>query len=363
MKNIYFILTFCFLFMNSCSEMSSDPDNLFSVSGYVFYNDLPAVDITASIDDKANYTVQTNESGHFEINDVTEGNHQLKLYKLFDDTSHYAYSFSERSYDLSVNNDVNLDYLKLPKAVRLYEPVIINANTIQIIWSPSDVDDFREYKIFRHNTSGLDETTGELVHISTSINDTTYIDNNLHTLSTFYYRVYVMNDYGRLGGSNIVSATTLNANLFPDGGFEEINSLNTYWIIVWNPEHAELDDSIKYAGNYSLHLTPAGGNDVRMRHPFINFLAGQNEYYEISFYYMINGDIDELADLAIMFNYGVNSTPFNGAYVLNFNINPNEWYQFTYTLLLPENEPIEFELITDYLQDVWIDNLTLTRKL
>jgi len=207
MKKIFVFLIFCLFLLNGCIKESSSPDDMFSVSGYVYHKGQPATDVTASIDEKFNYTVQTNNSGYFKINDVTQGDHQLKLYKSFNDTMQNQDAFSERTYDLSVNNDVNFDYLRLPRTVKLYDPIIINADTIQIIWSPSDVNDFREYKIFRHNTSGLDENTGTLTHVSTSIDDTIFLDKTVNEPRDYFYRVYVMNDYGRLGGSNIVSYT------------------------------------------------------------------------------------------------------------------------------------------------------------
>ena len=207
MKNKLLYLIFSFLIFNSCTKESSEPEGMFSVSGFVYLNSQPVIGAIASIDEKTNYTTQTDENGYFKINDVTKGDHQLKLYKSFNDTSQNQDAFSERNYDLAVNNDLTLNNLKIPKAVKLYEPVIINADTLQINWSSSDAEDFREYKIFRHNNSGLDENTGTLTHVSTSIDDTVFFDKNVDEPGDYFYRVYVMNEYGRLGGSNIVSYT------------------------------------------------------------------------------------------------------------------------------------------------------------
>ena len=199
------ISAFFILISPACDEDTNDPNaGLYKVSGYVYYQNSPISNVTASLDNKSNYTVQTNDEGYFSIADVDNGNHQLKIYKSFPENGE---GFSERTYDLSVNADVVLNSLRLPKAVQLHEPTIIGLDSIQIAWSPSDIEDFREYKIYRHPTSGLDETTGTLIHISTSINDTTFLDTDITEPGDFYYRVYVMNDYGRLGGSNIVSYT------------------------------------------------------------------------------------------------------------------------------------------------------------
>jgi len=87
----------------------------------------------------------------------------------------------------------------------------------------SDADDFREYKLYRHSTSGFDESTGELLHISTFRNDTSFTDSIPHS-STYYYRLYQMNEYGRLGGSNIVKISSgVYSNNEPLLIMEEIN--------------------------------------------------------------------------------------------------------------------------------------------
>ena len=86
-------------------------------------------------------------------------------------------TFIERATDISVFADVFLDALRLPKAVFCYDPTNVSANSATISWSATDAADFREYKLFRHTTSGQDETTGELVHVATEIQDTVFTDN------------------------------------------------------------------------------------------------------------------------------------------------------------------------------------------
>ena len=130
----------------------------------------------------------------------------------------------KKTVDLSVNEDIELNDLRLPKAVILYEATGVTEIDSEIAWSPTDDSEFREYKLYRHNTTGLDETTGLLIHVATSVNDTTFTDTDLTPLSDYYYRVFVLDDFGRIGGSNIIGITTEEAILLKNGGFESIEN-------------------------------------------------------------------------------------------------------------------------------------------
>jgi len=76
------------------------------------------------------------------------------------------------------------------------------------------LNNFYEYKIYRHYHTGLDENTGTLIHVSTSADDTIFndigtdLEYGLTPATTYYYRVYINNNFGRLGGSNIIGVTT-----------------------------------------------------------------------------------------------------------------------------------------------------------
>lgn len=48
------------------------------------------------------------------------------------------------------------------------------------------------------------------------------------TNSEVYFRVFVLNEYGQLGGSNIISVASINKNLLAGGEFENSNDLS-YW--------------------------------------------------------------------------------------------------------------------------------------
>lgn len=176
------------------------------VAGTVRVGADPVANAGVSIDNVANWTTETDADGHFLLQDVTEGEHELGIRYVSE-----VGSFSEESQHLLVFSDLDLDGLRLPIPVVLDDPSDVTEHEMTLTWSQTDAVDFREYKLYRHDSSGLDETTGELIHVSTSRADVTFTDTDLGGDATYFYRVYVMNDLGRLGGSNIVSATTVEA--------------------------------------------------------------------------------------------------------------------------------------------------------
>ncbi len=123
---------------------------------------------------------------------------------------------------------------------------------MEIYWNKTDANDFREYKLYMHSTSGLDETTGTLIHVSTSFNDTSVVINNLSPKTGYFFRVYVMNDLGRIGGSNIVSDTTLTYAFLPNGNFEDKTDLS--WLDSSSCKMVEYVNEFAKSGEYCLHI-------------------------------------------------------------------------------------------------------------
>ncbi len=248
MKMVKFLLVLMFL-LYGCSEKSTEPIDSFTVSGKVSNSQGPIANAEVSIDSSVNWETTTDNKGEFKISGVTRGDHLVR----------YGYTNTDGSFvkieeDLTVVENIVLNNLKLPIPPHLQDPAEVGVNSILLNWNSTDALDFREYKLYRKNTPGLDETTGELIFVSTSKNDTTYNDTGLISGQTYYYRVYIMNEFGSLGGSNIVNAQTTIGNIIPDGDFEDLNSLNNWQITRGNGTNYStiLDDSVKYNGSYSL---------------------------------------------------------------------------------------------------------------
>jgi len=187
---VFLILSVIF----SCKKNNTDPTKSYSVSGKIISDSKPIENATVSLNDKINFTTQSNSEGDFIINDVPEGEYTLNIEKTQPDGS-----YIKKSSDISVLNNINFESLLLPKGVKLSNPFDVTSTTMHLSWSPTDANDFREYKLYSHTTSGLDENTGTLVHVATAINDTQFTVTNLNPLTDYFFRVYIMNEFGKLG--------------------------------------------------------------------------------------------------------------------------------------------------------------------
>lgn len=188
------------------TDGGTQTDEIHTVTGTLLHRGEVLAGATVSLDEALNWTAVSDESGAFEFTGVPEGQHWLYVDFAFEDGSFLSYVNQ-----LVVFEDTVLDALTLPTAVTLEEPSDVGDRSMRLTWESADSSEFREYKLYRHTTSGLDETTGTLAHVSTMIDDTTFLDTDLNGTTEYFYRVYVMNQYGRVGGSNLVSATTLDS--------------------------------------------------------------------------------------------------------------------------------------------------------
>jgi len=374
---IILILVSVFL---SCSESSSSEINsAYTVSGKITYLGEPVANATVSVDDKYNFTVQTDSSGYYIICGVAEGDHKLKIAKTFSEKFKGFDGFSEKTYDINVNQDLYLQSLTLPKCVEMFSPIQVTHNTMKLVWNSSDATDFREYKIYRHTTSGLDETTGVLAHVSTTIKDTVFVDSLLIPATKYYYRVYVMNDYGRLGGSNIVNAVTTQYNLLKNGNFETVNTA-TNMADLWYPNHTviengdtiwcpKLDSVNKVEGKYSCHFKSFPKNFI-LHYGNINGEFGLNgtiDYNPVDFIYDTEYELTCWVKTKNT-SLGFALKPFLGGF--NFDQTNSDWTKISKTFILSQgSEYIQLIVIPDRSDanqesnEFWIDDVRICKKL
>jgi len=198
MKNL---LLLCFLVMFICGCEKEKDTGALTVSGYLTNGTGPVVKAKVNLDDLVQYSTTSNSEGFFEISNVPEGEYQLNF-----SVGSESESFSKNSEKIRLSSDLLLERLLLPDPVTIGEPEIerdFESNEVTLSWSTYTGDDFREYKLYKHSTSGLDETTGELLHVATLAQDTTYTLTLPHSSETFF-RVFVKDNLGLLGGSNIL---------------------------------------------------------------------------------------------------------------------------------------------------------------
>jgi hypothetical protein len=95
----------------------------------------------------------------------------------------------------------------------------------------------------------LDETSGKLEHVTTDPNDTTVVI-QLNDLTEKYFRVFVLNQYGLLGGSNIEKIISVSRNLIKGGSFDFPTDVSQW---IYNGR-ISIDNVDFYEGSGSLLL-------------------------------------------------------------------------------------------------------------
>lgn len=283
MKKILFFLSFMISlsFFTSCNP--EEEAGLYTVEGFIKDKNGVIKDVKISVDNAVNWTTTTSSDGYFKIENISQGVHNLQVTRVNADTS-----FTDLSYKLDIVSDINLQSLLLPSPLKLLNPKIVDNSSISISWNKTDGDDFYEYKLYRHNSPGLDETTGELIYVSTSMSDTTFIDSTFTSDQKCYYRVFLMNKVGKIGGSNIVALKTP-ALAFMDGDFESGN-YNKYWIKHGTKEYiCNIDSVIKYQGKYSFYANGYFTSSLEAALKSKPFNLERNTTYTISFMAKHNG--------------------------------------------------------------------------
>jgi len=352
----FIILIILGIIILGCSNETTDPNNgLYSISGKVSNSYGPVASAIVTVDKKLNWETTTSASGEFTISKISSGDHTLYIEKKGQDED-----FVERNYPISVNTDLILNNLILPIPVTLFPPTNISQTEMTILWNQTDVLDFREYKLYRNDSPGLDETTGELIYVSTSKNDTSFIVENLVPYGTYYYRVYLMNEFGRLGGSNIESATTLAGNLIPDGSFDDPTSFDANWFISDGDGIISYTDSIKVSGNYSLLGLIPHDIEIRTNEP-IQLVGGLN--YVFSGWAKANGhyNLSYETVAASLFIEGSWSTYEHLIFFSESTSGDSVDYDWTFkskTFTPAENMSLILEIEGGY-DRVWFDELKL----
>jgi hypothetical protein len=188
-----------FWFLATALLLGCEPG--YQVSGQVLSDRGPVQGARVALSSNPDRNTLSDEAGRFVLQGVPAGEYTLNTTYVEEDQT------VSQQVEIVVAGNTSVEPLKLPLPVELTTtqgPRVPGKSTAVLSWSRAFKEGFREYKVYRHTTSGLDETTGTLVHVATDV-DATRFESEEEPLKTYYYRVFVMNDYGKLGGSNIAS--------------------------------------------------------------------------------------------------------------------------------------------------------------
>lgn len=197
-----------FMLWVSCSD-SQSVDMLYTISGTISYQNAPQSGVALALvtSSSSSYelidTTYSSGNGAFTFSDIPEGQYLIEATMESVEGVRIA-----DSYDVVVTGDTELEHLKLPDPLTLFEPLEVTNNTIKLHWSQHQGGNFYEYKIYWGIGTALDDATGNLIHIATSVTDTTFLVDGLSSNTLYSYRVYVNNRFGIVSGSNILQVLT-----------------------------------------------------------------------------------------------------------------------------------------------------------
>ncbi len=106
--------------------------------------------------------------------------------------------------------DIAVDKVSIeepPPSVVLNPISDVSIATLRLTWVPSGLPNFKEYRLYRSETTTIDESS-VLVAVLTNKTTASYTDTGLTARKTYYYRLYVYNTHDTGIGSNQASAIT-----------------------------------------------------------------------------------------------------------------------------------------------------------
>jgi hypothetical protein len=137
----------------------------------------------------------------------------------------------------------------LPHPVTLFEPSNPGCTSLDLSWTQNLDPGFASYNIYRSTAPGAD-LNSELVTTITDQATTEYTDTGLQPETTYFYRVYVVDNYDIYAGSKEENGTTLSCG-FPF--FHDFESGIGDWVLdaPW-----ALTDEDAYGGTWCLTDSP-----------------------------------------------------------------------------------------------------------
>jgi fibronectin type 3 domain-containing protein len=128
----------------------------------------------------------------------------------FENTPVYG-NFTDRATNSAqqVQSRINMSVRRAPDPVSIYGITGISDfyDRLELNWNRSNASDFAQYKVYRSLTPGVD-STDILVSTLSSISTNSLIDTGLAANTTYYYKLYVIDNTGLWAGSNEVHANT-----------------------------------------------------------------------------------------------------------------------------------------------------------
>lgn len=150
---------------------------------------------------------------------LSPGQHQLEL-RL----STAEGLFSRVSQGLEIGTEPQEVKVRLPRPVRMLEPLEVTTSLVHLTWERSRDPGFREYRVYAHRfLPAFDETSGHLIYVGTDASRTDFrLSERVGAVDPvsanidLYFRVFVLKEDGSLAGSNMLHVRTPRWNNEPN---------------------------------------------------------------------------------------------------------------------------------------------------
>jgi hypothetical protein len=123
-----------------------------------------------------------------------------------------------------------------PTAAVLSNPTEITKTSMKLSWSRNYDDDFASYKLYRASNEAVTQNS-TLVTTITSSSTNSYTNEGLSPATTYYYRVYTMDESQQTTPSNVVYATT-SAELKTWRSFHDLGDMVLRDVAILNTNYA-----------------------------------------------------------------------------------------------------------------------------
>lgn len=254
------------------------------------------------LSDSPSASTETDAEGRFKL-DAPAGRHELTARHQEADGA-----LTERRFMAETDAVAEL---RLPRPTRLAEPVVVGLGMAELTWNPYAGADFREYKLYRATSAALDESTGTLVHVGMASGTARFVDEGARPGEVYFYRLFVMNDFGRLAGSNIARLPVPDVNLVQRGDFEGDvpGAAPSAFIVSGDQQQWRVSDARAHSGTRALRgtggytMNTAFNPGITQRIP--GRLLAPGARYRLSFVYQRESFIrpDPTSDDATRGNY------------------------------------------------------------
>ena len=369
----FILLIFLTFLYSSCKNLSSDSSQLGTdkISGNVTIEGIIVTDANIKVDEVANWQTKTDANGNFKISTLTDGEHVLYIEKNLSSGEVITY---QTNMNLT-QSETDLGTIDFPKPVNIINKTP-TVSEIPISWAKSKFSSFKEYKVYRQEGQGVDNTNGELVYNSYANGDTSFTDTKFINGIQYSYRVYIVSNDGTLGGSKIITIKAVDdVNLISNGRFEissdgiKPDFWQTYSDGTPSYNIFTVDGSVYHDGKSSLKInyidsliTPnqSGSNysAISQQISSNNFIPGAT--YRLTFW--VKSEVGRIR--VRLTEYGTNDTVRVADY---FGPNQYDWSNQNIDFTMPNNNPLylflvissQYSLSINGVSRVWIDGLKL----